>query len=175
MTFLAALLPMLQGDSEFNFKVTKTPTGLRVVTIPNLKNFQPDTTDEELGKLQAALALPLVFAINDVTQPDHEMALLLQQAAGIRKDTIDQLSVYQDAQREAQQAARAAQEKKTAAAAKKPEKAGKTVAATPATPVANEVESTEDAEAGMALTEVAASTSPATVPAVTTPIQLFAD
>jgi len=122
MTLLATLLPMLTAGTEFTFNVTQQADAVRVVTIPKVKDFKPDTDDAELAALQAALSQPLVFTIPADADLDAEFARLLTQAAGIRQATTDQLVAYQDAQRQAQQTATAEAAKKSAKkeAAKKP-------------------------------------------------------
>ena len=57
---------MLASGTEFTFTVSKSGDGLRVVTLPKLKDFKPDTDDAELAALQAALCQPLVFTVTAV-------------------------------------------------------------------------------------------------------------
>lgn len=155
MTLLASLIPLLADGSEFTFLVSKTATGLRVVTVPKLKDFQPDTTDPELAALQAALSQPLVFNLTDADAPDAELAALLAKAATVRGTTVDQLTAYRDSQRQAQQQAAAA------AAAKKAEATKKTTTKTPAKAQASTTTDSagdgEPAGEGITLSDVAAS------------------
>lgn len=153
MTLLATLLPMLASGTEFTFTVSKSGDGLRVVTLPKLKDFKPDTDDAELAALQAALCQPLVFTVTDGQDPDNEFARLLAQAVSVRNTTVDRLEAYQDAQRQAQQTANAEAAKKAekkalpapsaakGKAAAKPDKSPKGAkggASTPLTDVAGE-------------------------------------
>lgn len=163
MTLLASLIPLLNDGSEFNILVSKTPTGLRVVTVPKLKDFQPDTTDPELAALQAALSQPLVFTLTDTSAPDAELAALLAKAGSVRATTVDQLTAYRDSQRQAQQQAAAAAATKKAEATKKA--TTKTSAPAPAAAAAAAADQqSQPATEGVALSEVsgAAETTSAT-------------
>jgi PRTRC genetic system protein E len=118
MPFLANLAPLLKGASEVTLKISAVDGGLSVVVIPRLEEFDPDTTDEGLAVLQAALSKPFHFRVPEGQDPDQLLADALNSIGGARAPVVDEIARYREQMADAKTSAQQSSAKKAEKAPK---------------------------------------------------------
>jgi len=128
--FLSAVRPLLRDKSEIQLRILREGTALSVTVIPKIEKFDPDTADETLAALQAALSKPFHLNIAATDDPDQVLANVLTQIGQVQDAVHDDLEKYKakiEADRTA--AKEAAEKKKSGDKAKMDAKAKKTTPA----------------------------------------------
>jgi PRTRC genetic system protein E len=133
MSFIANVLPLLKHGSSLSLTLKEVNGQIQIVIEPHLAKFDPDTNDEVVATLQAALVHPVrVMAERDAT--DAALLETLTKLAPSYSALSDQLAEHQQRIEDAAAAARAKAAEKTAAKPASKATAAKTThkAATPA-------------------------------------------
>lgn len=114
MSFLSSIKPLLRGSSTVAVTISQSDNGMNLLIQPKLEKHDPDTSDEALAALQAALAHPVRITIPADADPDAALAAALSRVNEHRAPVQDDLETYLDSLVQAQQEAKAAAEKKAA-------------------------------------------------------------
>jgi PRTRC genetic system protein E len=139
--FIATVRPLLRDQCEVQLRIRREGEAIAVTVIPKIAKLDPETSDETIAALQAALAKPFHLTIAANEDPDQALNKALRAIGTAQAAVQDDLDKY-TAQIEADRAAaKAAQEKKQAEAkakgTKKPaHELAKTAAKAPVTKAA---------------------------------------
>ncbi|NMI31433.1 PRTRC system protein E [Xanthomonas hortorum pv. vitians] len=134
MSFIANVLPLLKHGSSLSLTLKEVGGQIQILIEPQLAKLDPDTTDEVVATLQAALVHPVrVLAERDAT--DATLLEILTKLAPSYSTLGDQLAEHQQRIEDAAAAARAKAAEKAAAkpAGKATPSKATNKAATPAT------------------------------------------
>jgi PRTRC genetic system protein E len=133
MSFIANVLPLLKHGSSLSLTLKEVGGQIQILIEPQLAKLDPDTTDEVVATLQAALVHPVrVLAERDAT--DATLLEILTKLAPSYSTLGDQLAEHQQRIEDAAAAARAKPRKGRSQAGRQGDSSkGTNKAATPAT------------------------------------------
>ena len=136
MSFLTSIRPLLHEESEIQIRLRREGAQLSVTVIPKLLIAEPETTDETLAQLQAALSRPFHLTLAEADDPDLVLASVLTTVCDAQSATLDDLASYRAAIEAARAKAKDDAERKQAESAAKKAGDGKAKASPPKAPVA---------------------------------------
>lgn len=129
MSLIQSLMPLLKNGSSVNFNLKEVNGQIQILIEPNLAKVEPETTDEVVATLQAALLHPVRLLCKRESTDAEVIAALTAITPG-HEAANDQLVEYRQRLADASaEAKRKAEEKSAAKAAKAPAKPSKVTAA----------------------------------------------
>ena len=147
MSFIATITPLLKHGSSLSLNLKEVNGKIQIIIEPQLAKFDPDTTDEVVATLQAALVHP-VKLLADADATDQTLIDTICKIAPVHESASDQLAEHQQRILDAAAAARAKAAEKTAAKPAKAAPAKTTTKAAATTPTASAGASSDSDEDG---------------------------